>query len=212
VFKSKSSRDCIYNDNDTIYYIRNVDSKDSSVYEPSWQYFYYTDTIKYYDLNQYLEEVDEIYSDPLLYNGRTINKIVWSDGPLSCTERFVEDCGFAYEDCFNGAYLTDSGHELVYYNKNGEEWGTPLLVGSEEIEFTNNDMNVFPNPATSFITINVSGEQPIAEAIIYNHLGQKALEAVPVNNTVDVSMLRPGIYFLEVITSESRTGTKLVVE
>jgi hypothetical protein len=29
---------------------------------------------------------------------------------------------------------------------------------------------------------------------------------------MDVSMLNPGIYFLEVITSQSRTGTMLVME
>jgi hypothetical protein len=73
-------------------------------------------------------------------------------------------------------------------------------------------LSIFPNPATSFITINVTGGQPIEEAIIYNHLGLKALEAVPVNNTVDVSTLTPGIYYLEVITSESRSGTKLVID
>ena len=71
---------------------------------------------------------------------------------------------------------------------------------------------MFPNPASSFITINLKEGIPIEQAIIYNHLGQKALVAVPVNNTVDVSKLRPGIYFLEVITSESQEGTKLVVE
>jgi hypothetical protein len=73
-------------------------------------------------------------------------------------------------------------------------------------------LNIFPNPATSFITIHIKEGIAIEEAIIYNHLGQKALVAVPVNNTVDVSGLRPGIYFLEVVTSENRTGTKLVVE
>jgi hypothetical protein len=69
---------------------------------------------------------------------------------------------------------------------------------------------LFPNPATSFITINVIGGQPIEEAIIYNHLGQKALEAVPVNNTVDVSTLRSGIYFIEVATNEWRGRAKLI--
>ncbi len=73
-------------------------------------------------------------------------------------------------------------------------------------------LSIFPNPATSFITINIKEGIPIEEAIIYNYLGQKVLLAVPVDNTVDVSTLTPGIYFLEVITSESRTGTKLVIE
>jgi hypothetical protein len=83
---------------------------------------------------------------------------------------------------------------------------------SIEDNFAKDELTLFPNPAFSFITINVNGGQPIEETIIYNHLGQKALEAVPVNNTVDVSTLMPGIYFIEVVTSESRAGTKLVIE
>jgi hypothetical protein len=73
------------------------------------------------------------------------------------------------------------------------------------------EITLFPNPATSFITINVTGGQPIAEAIIYNHLGQKALVAVPVNNTVDVSTLKSGIYFIEVATKEWKGRTKLIM-
>ena len=69
----------------------------------------------------------------------------------------------------------------------------------------------FPNPATSFITIQIQEGIPIEQAIIYNHLGQKALVAVPVNNTVDVSTLMSGIYFIEVITSETRARTKLII-
>jgi hypothetical protein len=74
------------------------------------------------------------------------------------------------------------------------------------------DFTIFPNPASSFITINLNGGLSIEEAIIYNHLGQKALVAVPVNNTVDVSTLRPGIYFIEVATKEWRDRTKLIIE
>jgi hypothetical protein len=70
--------------------------------------------------------------------------------------------------------------------------------------------SLFPNPATSFITIHIKEGIAIEEAIIYKHLGQKALVAVPVNNTVDVSKLTPGIYFIEVATKEWRGRTKLV--
>ena len=74
------------------------------------------------------------------------------------------------------------------------------------------EISLLPNPATSFITITTQQGQPVKEVIIYNHLGQKVLVAKPVNNTVDVSKLKPGIYFLEVITSESRIRTKIVIE
>jgi hypothetical protein len=95
---------------------------------------------------------------------------------------------------------------------NSQEEVEAACFTSIEDNIAKEGITLFPNPATSFITINVNEGLPIEEAIIYNHLGQKALVAVPVNNTVDVSGLTPGIYFIEVITSESRAGTKLVVE
>ena len=55
-----------------------------------------------------------------------------------------------------------------------------------------NSINVFPNPTNNYITIPVPGDLPIEEVIIYNHVGQKALEVEPVNNTVDVSALEAG--------------------
>ena len=58
--------------------------------------------------------------------------------------------------------------------------GMNEFYGSEEII-------LFPNPASSFITITTPQNQPVEEIIIYNHLGQKVLTAKPVNNTVDVS-------------------------
>jgi hypothetical protein len=111
--------------------------------------------------------------------------------------------------------LSPNGTVLIHGNLSGcnspEEVQQHCLTSVNEISIQD-EISLFPNPATTFITINVNGGQPIEEAIIYNHLGQKALVAVPVNNTVDVSTLTRGIYFIEVITSESRTGTKLVVE
>ena len=101
---------------------------------------------------------------------------------------------------------------MFYYKKNGLECGIAdtTTVGIKNLKFENRELVVFPNPATSFITINVNGGQPIEEAIIYNHLGQKALVALPVNNTVDVSKLTPGIYFVEVAAKDWRGRMKLI--
>jgi hypothetical protein len=113
-------------------------------------------------------------------------------------------------------YLVSPGGTIEIHD-NAPGCNSPSEVENEcdvAIE-ENNDheaLTLFPNPASSFITITTQQGKPIEEAIIYNHLGQKALMAVPANNTVDVSGLKPGIYFIEVITSETRTGTKLLIE
>jgi len=74
------------------------------------------------------------------------------------------------------------------------------------------EIKVSPNPATSFITLTSPGDLPIEEVVIYNPFGQKILTAKPVNNTVDVSGLKAGIYTLEVMTKECRACMKLMVE
>jgi hypothetical protein len=85
------------------------------------------------------------------------------------------------------------------------------LTGVEE-NIAKGAITLFPNPATSFITIHIKEVIAIEEAIIYNHLGQKALEAMPVNNTVDVSGLKAGIYILEVVTENRTIREKLMIE
>jgi len=67
-----------------------------------------------------------------------------------------------------------------------------------------------PNPATTFITLTAPGDLPIEQAIVYNHLGQKVLTAKPVNNTVDVSGLKAGMYLIEVSTRDRRERIKFV--
>jgi hypothetical protein len=88
-----------------------------------------------------------------------------------------------------------------------------VTVGIGENNFNNDDpleLQIYPNPATSFITIKTPQGNPIEETIIYNNLGQKILITKPVYNTVDVSALKPGIYFIEVATKEWRGRTKLI--
>jgi hypothetical protein len=85
------------------------------------------------------------------------------------------------------------------------------ITGTNLASIEEPKLTVYPNPSSSQITIHANG-QSAQEAIIYNHLGQKVLEAVPVNNTVDVSGLNAGIYFMEVATKEWKGRTKLIIE
>ncbi len=67
-----------------------------------------------------------------------------------------------------------------------------------------------PNPATSFITITTPQNQPVEYVIIYNHFGQKVLTAKPVNNTLDISTLKPGFFYIEVPGKEWRGRNKFI--
>jgi hypothetical protein len=111
--------------------------------------------------------------------------------------------------------LNPNGYTEIHDNApgcNSPEEVEEACLSSVEDNISNEEITLFPNPATSFITIHIKEGIAIEEAILYNHFGQKALVAVPVNNTVDVSNLKPGIYFLEITTKERSIRTKLVVE
>jgi len=124
----------------------------------------------------------------------------------------LEDCDVQSICAF---LINPNGNVSIYNNATGcnspEEVEEHCLTSVAE----NSDketVTLFPNPATSFITINIKEGIPIEAAIIYNHLGQKALVAVPENNTVDVSTLTPGMYILEVVTENRTIREILLVE
>jgi hypothetical protein len=78
-------------------------------------------------------------------------------------------------------------------------------------DFSNSDLFIIsPNPATSFVTLTTPQGEPTLEAVIYNHLGQKVLTAKPVNNTVDVSGLKAGMYLIEISTKDRKERTTFV--
>jgi hypothetical protein len=197
--------------NDTVYYVLTVSQMDSTSEEPYWNNHFLTDTIPITHLLEYPYEIDSIYTDPLLYNGRTINRRLDEFDDGSYIDLWVRGCGLAYHYYFSWYAQVYHVDELVYYNKNGEEWGTPLIVtGFNEIRKISSLINIFPNPAASFITLTAPGDLPVEEVIIYNHLGQKFLTAKPENNTVDVSGLKAGMYMIEVKTKDFNSRQKLI--
>jgi hypothetical protein len=77
------------------------------------------------------------------------------------------------------------------------------------ISSVNPDLMLYPNPSKSLINITVN-HQPLEEATIFNHLGQKVLNAKPVNNTVDISGLKAGMYLMEVSNKDRTERIKFV--
>jgi hypothetical protein len=108
-------------------------------------------------------------------------------------------------------YLASPNGTITIYNNapgcnSQAEVEAACLTSVEEI-MAKKEITIFPNPATSLITIITPSGLPIEEAIIYNHLGQKALEEKPVNNVVDVMGLSEGLYFAVVKSNGRLAGT-----
>ena len=78
--------------------------------------------------------------------------------------------------------------------------------------FSNDKINIFPNPANDLITI--SSDKLIEAISLYNVLGQEVISSRPNNNnqTIDIASLNSGVYIVKTtiagVTSSSRIVKK----
>ena len=86
---------------------------------------------------------------------------------------------------------------------------TSIGVGISENSI-NNQIAVYPNPTTSQITIDI--EEKIKNILIIDITGKTVKNLVPTNNTIDVSNLIKGIYFLQVQTEKGIINSKFIKE
>ena len=70
------------------------------------------------------------------------------------------------------------------------------------------DLQVFPNPVNDILTIQIT--KNILSVTFINSMGQR-VNLIPLNNTIDVSRLKKGLYVLKIITSEHTSHYKKLV-
>lgn len=77
-------------------------------------------------------------------------------------------------------------------------------------KFIKANFTIYPNPATEVLNIELQNDATLKNVTIYNNLGQKVKTIK--QNTVDVSTLAKGLYFVEVTTSQGKASKKVIVE
>ncbi len=111
--------------------------------------------------------------------------------------------GEAYDDGGGGGFVIDGTLEGVYTFAGD---CTPLLgVGDNLAEL----INIFPNPATTRINIEVPANIEITDVALYDVLG-KNTGATLVNGTIDVSNLSRGVYILNVKSTQGTLTQKVI--
>ena len=106
----------------------------------------------------------------------------------------------AVGDTRNNGNGNDSGHVRVF--------DLSALLSIEE--FTQPTFSLFPNPASTQITIDIPQGTVLEKATIYNHLGQLVMTSK--NETLDTSTLSKGMYIVEVLTNQGTSSKKLIIE
>lgn len=82
-------------------------------------------------------------------------------------------------------------------------------VTTSTFEETQNEVSVYPNPATDQMTIVT--EQPILSWTISNMSGHQVMSQKYPSNQIDVSPLSPGIYLLNVVTKSGMTSERITI-
>lgn len=79
-------------------------------------------------------------------------------------------------------------------------------------EFTNNDVVLYPNPAKNSLTITTKQDVTISSISIYNMLGQLVQVQTNPTESIDVSGLQSGSYFMRIASDKGSATGKFIKE
>ena len=170
------------------------------------------------------------------YNDRTVKQVMvtlMADNQQGCvyelilaggggppSEEYIQGVGGPF--IYWADFLDSNYVQLQYFKKGAETWGNPffcqdLLVATDK-PVNLPALKVFPNPASGAVTFAFEGEIPAGfgdKLMIYNAMGQGFKPETIGSGSqlkVEVSGLRPGIYFYELDGGESGIQTgKLII-
>ena len=156
------------------------------------------------------ETSDFIYKQMGLYMGS-----VW-DFPLygydTCYINATVDDIFTQNDYYAGLggpyyegndWPWKSYCRLVYYKKNGVEWGTPLeiAVNTKSLDQFNSlgRYEIYPNPVTDVLNIKSDLAVFPVNAVILDKLGREVMRFLIQNEleSINISHLTPGLYIIK---------------
>ena len=148
--------------------------------------------------------------------------VSWLDDSPVFTVGSVNYMGFRFKIGANTHYgwakVVITGSEAIGYTANFQEIAyetspnTPILagktgtVGLSDISSTN--LSIYPNPATN--VVNLTGGENATKVVISNFLGQKSIEINQPTNSINISSLKPGVYFLTVFNGDETSTNKLI--
>ena len=75
-----------------------------------------------------------------------------------------------------------------------------------------NEPLIYPNPASNNIKFSKNINERITYVKIYNQFGQQIICEQNILNSVDISKLSRGIYIIEIMTIDSKTIQKLIIQ
>lgn len=109
----------------------------------------------------------------------------------------------------------DGDNDVIYTSLTGNKvaWLENMIdqvLSTEDITDTNFNINIYPNPTSSILTINTNNSIDIENLKLYNIQG-RLIKTYQNTNTIDVSALQSGLYLLN-IRSNIGSITKQIIK
>lgn len=215
--------DKYYSDNnDTLFYCFHDFSYTSTPIDAETLEYDFTDdtiTRAYPHPDSSIVIYDTVFMHDTIYDfhdcGRITNGYNYQIGDFEPVQ-YVAEYGFGLGLCYK--YENQGGNDpglsttLFYYKKGSETCGTPDLTTNISAFESPDHISVYPNPAKSRIW--VKSNLVMKKIKLYNTLAQAVITRIP--NTkhanINLSHLKKGNYYLEIINPSSIYRTQLIVE
>jgi arabinogalactan endo-1,4-beta-galactosidase len=138
-----------------------------------------------------------------VYNAGGKGVLYWEPGWISSTFCDKWGQGSSYENLSFFNFLTGNSALPIF---DVFDFCNLLSVNDQK----KNEGVIYPNPAKGFIYFKDLGEN--TQVVVYDVIGRIILNKKTTENKLDVSELKPGIYYFEFYVNESKVVIKIVID
>lgn len=160
---------------------------------------------------------EDIYYGSHYIEGATWTPNTWTTVKIDVSEtelKYYLNDVLVYTDS-NFSLVDIVGFNMLHDNYGGDAYYDNFIITDNALSMDDfsivSDFRVFPNPIQDELKIQGENMSQIAQVVIYNLQGQKIIESQHAN-TLNVSSLSAGVYFLKIDTVDSRTYTHKLVK
>ncbi|MEN3322657.1 T9SS type A sorting domain-containing protein [Mariniflexile soesokkakense] len=162
-----------------------------------------TETIKYGTSGTYSIEIKKVSDGALLFNYSNNAIINWQTGA-----DFVRPKWGIYRSLINSSDLRDES--ILFANFSIEENPTLSVIANE---LSKTKINIFPNPTNNSVISFNSNSNSITNIHIYDNVGRFITHLKPHTNTINLTSIKSGLYFLVFKNNNSIISTeKLLIK
>ena len=134
--------------------------------------------------------------------------LVWGYTPSVGDKFDIIDASGTLSGAIDMLNVTSSHNVTVTVVDNDLEVEVIAVLSANDVDIS--DFKIYPNPASDILHIETHNNIQITSVHIYNILGKQVLNKKTINNGIDVSNLKKGVYMIEIVSNKFSTIKKII--